>query len=125
MSYLMMHTTRPLIQNRQIDYAAHEFVRADSFRRREAFTCHPSDSMPEMAGSFDMDVKPTPNSVHNSEYDTGHVPNAAQLLVRGVVMTMKKAQWTFHWAFLYEIWRRMADKLGLWQMISDSSRVNR
>lgn len=92
MSYLMMHTTHPLICNRQSDYLAHAFVRADSIWGWESFRCHPSDSMSSQACSFDMGVISTPNKLQNSEYDTGHVSDEAEMLASGVVMTLKKAQ---------------------------------
>ncbi|EFU42082.1 hypothetical protein PVOR_11189 [Paenibacillus vortex V453] len=100
MPYLMMHTTHPFIhQNRQTDEDAHAFVRAESIRRWEACRCHPSDSMSQMTGSFGMDVKFIPNSAQHSEYDTGHVSDAAALLVRGVVMTIEKSPVSIHVGF--------------------------
>lgn len=92
MSYLMMHTTHPLICTRQTDYPAHGFVRADFIWGREAFRCHPSDSMSSQTCSFDMGVNSTPNRLQNSEYDTGHVSGEAEMLVNSVAMTLKKAQ---------------------------------
>ena len=61
MSYLMMHTTHPLICTRQTDYPAHGFVVADSMWGWESFKCHPSDFMSSQACSFDMGVNSKPN----------------------------------------------------------------
>lgn len=93
MSYLMMHTTHPLICTRQTDYPAHGFVVADSIWGHEPFRCLPSDSMSSQACSFDMGINSTPNRQQNSEYDTGHdASGEAEMLAKGVVMTLKKAQ---------------------------------
>lgn len=93
MSYLMMHTTHPLICTRQTAYPAHGFVRANSMWGWEPYQCHPSDSMSSQACSFDMGANSTPNRLQNSEYDTGHdVSVEAEMLANGVVMTLKKAQ---------------------------------
>ncbi|RAR45564.1 hypothetical protein [Paenibacillus sp. MDMC362] len=93
MSYLMMHTTHPLICIRQTDYPAHGFVVADSMWGWEPFQCHPSDSMSSETCSFDMAANSTPNRLQNSEYDTGHdVSVEAEMFANGVVMTLKKAQ---------------------------------
>jgi len=65
MSYLMMHTIQSWIYNRQKDSSAH---------------------------AFDMEFHLTSNFQPNSEYNEGYVANDAEMLVSGVVMTLKKAQ---------------------------------
>lgn len=92
MSYLMMHTTHPLIHSRQTGCPAPALVRADSIREWESFGCRPSDSMSLMTGSFDMGVHVAPNKQSYSKYVNGHVPSEAVMPASGVVMTLKKAQ---------------------------------
>lgn len=85
MSYLMMHMIQSLIYSRRKDFSAH---------------------------AFDMEFHLTSNFQPNSEYDQGYVANDAEMLVSGVVMTLKKEPSELHWAFLYEFWRCVTDKLG-------------
>ncbi|AYB45568.1 Uncharacterised protein [Actinobacillus pleuropneumoniae] len=92
MSYLMMHTTHPLIHSRQTDCPAPALVRADFIRERGSFRCRPSDSMSLMTGSFDMDVHFARNKQSYSKYVIGRVPSEAVMPVSGVIMTLKKAQ---------------------------------